>query len=419
MSEPNGSMGESALTMEPETGAAATEESTVESTDAWTCVCGTVNDPDHLPEDGDPDICTSCGASAFLQDEEDPGDEDGAGTPTIDDIKAGLQNLSGGIATSQDIENAARAEEGLPPKGQSDLPLDFGPFNPDAALKAIFEKQAEIIGLQADYAEKKEWANDAKKELDKANVGLVNIIESFKKRRQQALHPSQPYLREVSDTAAPAKASCPWERDHPGQDCPICSRAKAEQLVPAVESEVHPEHEGHTAVAEAARVKNVLDPLADKLVALNVFTESIELQQLTTEELTALIAYAEEPTPMPPQLVARCCRAAEPGSIVQVCLACEQVLHTGTNGGTPYPVGALVGFNCKAYVPRTGDAPVEEAVSAPPATEPVRTIKPRGTAKKRSRKQPEQERVKQTEAGRKAAKAPKAKTAAKRAKGKR
>jgi hypothetical protein len=210
------------------------------------------------------------------------------------------------------------------------------------------------------------------------------------------LNPSQPFLRDVSSDAAPASSTCPWERAHPGQSCPICTRANAEDLVPALESEVHPEHEGHEAIAEAARVTNVLEPLVGKLHHVNVFTDSSELQQLTTDDLNALIAYADEPTPMPPQLIARCCRAAEPGSIMQVCQNCAKVLQSANSGVAPYPVNALVGFDCAAYRP-ADVAPVETAVEEP-KTEPTRTITPRGS-KKRARKEPEQERAKQVTEG--------------------
>lgn len=157
-------------------------------------------------------------------------------------------------------------------------------------------------------------------------------------------------------------------------------------------------------VENAARAEEglpPLEPLADQLVKFNIFTESIELQQLSTDDLNALLAYVDEPTPMPPHLVTRCCVAAEPGSIMQVCQNCEKVLHTGTNSGTPYPVNALVGFDCDNGKMREALVEtIKESAEAP--TEATRTIKPRGS-KKRAKKEPEQERARQADAGRKAA----------------
>lgn len=271
-------------------------EPVVDTNNQWTCAeCKTVNTIEDAPN-----YCGECGSVRVNDDGPDLTSDDEThefiGEITEEQIKAGLSNLSGGIADSQDIENAARAEESLPPLERAGL-LDFGPFNSDAALKAIFEKSAEVRELQADYERKKDLAKDAKGELDIASKALVNIIESLKNRRTQALNPSQPFLKDVSaDAPSVSTSRCPWERQHPGQSCPICTRAAAEDLVPALESEVHPEHEGHATVAEAARVKNVLEPLADKLRGFKIFTESIELQQLSTEDLNALIAYVDEPT---------------------------------------------------------------------------------------------------------------------------
>lgn len=388
------------MTMAPE---GVTEESTVESTDAWKCECGTVNDPEaeDLADDADPDVCKNCGKSAFDQPEV-------LAELTIDAVKAGLQNISGGVATSQDIENAARAEEGLPPMEAAGL-LDFGPFNSDNALKAIFEKQAEVRSLQADYDRKKEIAKDTKGELDIASKALVNIIESLKNRRTQALNPSQPFLKDVSgDAVASAEnmraagiSTCPWEREHPGQSCPICTRAQAEDLVPALESEVHPDHEGHAAIAEAARVKNVLLPMVDELARVTIFVTVEDLQPLSVEDLNALREYATEPSPIPPQILVRSCVAAEPGSLIQVCQRCERILRNDTEGLGWFAVDVRVGLSCEV-APQQVEP--EDVKTAPPAetTEATRTIKPRGS-KKRAKKEPEQERARQADAGRKAA----------------
>lgn len=441
MSGVNGSGHDSALTMEPEGGVSPSvddeairdlqiEQLFDDEVDVERCTTeeggkqcllvanhdADINATPHLfelPEPVDPDT-----------DEDDDDEGFSASDLTEDQIKNGLANLSGGVATSQDIENAARAEEGLPPKGQSELPLDFGPFNADAALKAIFEKNAEIKSLQADYDEKKEWASDAKKELDKANRALVAIIDSLKNRRQQALNPSQPYLREVTD-AAPASSACPWELAHPGQKCPICTAAAEKKLVPAVESEVHPEHEGHAAIAEAARVQNVLIPLQKKLVTVNLFVTIDDLQPLASEDLSALITYADEPSVMPPQLFTRTCVAAEHGTLVQICGRCERPLLSVTDESISpsavvgwYPTGARVGLQC-GVVTEAGE-PATPAAQA--ETEPTRTIKSRGS-RKTARKEPEKERARQADAGRRASdkqpKTPKAKKSAKRGKAKR
>lgn len=325
---------------------------------------------------------------------------------TEDEIKAGLMNLSGGITTAQEVENAARSEEGLEPL----LPLDFGPFNSDAALKAIFEKSAEVRLLQADYDEKKEAASDAKKELDIAAKALVNIIESLKHRRTQALNPSQPYLADVSTGATSGSSACPWERAHPGQVCPICSAAQAKDIAPALESAVHPEHEHHLETAQSAHLL-VLAPIAEKLKAVNLFVTVDDLESLPAADLAAVESYASEPTVIPPHILTRCCVAAAPGSLMQLCQRCEIRLADETDRSASfdwYPEGALVGFDCDKQVATT-----DTAVSVPDGTtatdglgnavEPVRTIKARGS-KKRAKKDPEQERVKQTDAGRKKAK---------------
>lgn len=405
-------------------------EQIVDTNNQWTCPeCKTVNATTEV--DGDITVtmraCKECGAVrpdssddeadliADSNSDLDATDFD-ASELTTDDINAGLQNLSGGIATSQDIENAARAEEGLPPKGQSELPLDFGPFNADAALKAIFEKQAEIKTLQADYDEKKDEAKEAKSELDKANRALVAIIDALKNRRQQALNPSQPYLREVND-AAPSlgNSRCPWERDHPGQSCPICTAAQAKDITPALESAVHPENEKHAETAEAARVLKVLAPLTLELKKVNVFALPDELAALSTEDLQSLQLYVEEPSPIPPQIFAKTCRAAERGSIIQVCQSCERVLLDITAGVEPYPVDARVGFQCGAYVApdsetlinAVADSAVDLAAEEAKAEEATR--KPRSHAKRnRARKtEPEQERAQQVASGRAATEKPK------------
>lgn len=322
-------------------------------------------------------------------------DDDGD-KPSIEDVKAGLQGLSGGIATAQDVENAARAEEGLPPIDQ-ELPLDFGPFNSDAALKAIFEKSAEVRVLQADFDRKKEAAKDAKGELDIAAKALVNIIESLKNRRTQALNPTQPFLADVSgDTKA---AGCPWEVAHPGQHCPICEQAKAKLITVDVNSEVHPEHAGHAAIAEAARRKTLLEPLAAQLATVNLYVEVDELAGITAEDLAQLVAYVAEPSPIPPQILARCHVAAEPGSIMQVCQRCETNLRDETNRTEDksdwYPVDARVGFDCEAYQPRDVEGVKEPDTEAP--------RKPRSHAKKRANKKtaPELERHAQATEGKK------------------
>lgn len=379
----------SALGMEPEGGVGPGDESTVESTDAWVCKCGSVNNPEHAPEDHDLTTCVSCGASAFDQEDEDEPDP-----PSIEDVKAGLSNLAGGIATAQDVENAARSEEGLPPRDQ-ELPLDFGPFNSDAALKAIFEKSMEVRALQADYDDKKDAAKDAKSELDIASKALVNIIESLKNRRTQALNPTQPYLADVSGQA-PAATGCPWERDHPGQACPICVQAKAELINVDVNSEVHPEHAGHAAIAEAARVKNVLVPMQKQLEAVNVCLTIEDLQSVSTEDLAALEAYATEPSVMPPHILSKTCVAAAPGSIAQVCGTCQRLLIGVTvaeseNENTVigwYPEGARVGLQHAVQT-------IDEAVG-PPAPR-----KPRSHARKPAKKrEPEVERKAQADEGR-------------------
>lgn len=316
---------------------------------------------------------------------------------TPEQIAAGLRGLSGGIATAQEVENAARSEEGLDPL----LPLDFGPFNPDTALKAIFEKSAEVRELQSNYETKKEAASDAKKELDIAAKALVNIIESLKHRRTQALNPTQPYLRPVDDAAA--GSGCPWEREHPGQVCPICSAAQAKDIVPALESAVHPNHEQHVDTAQAAHLLT-LAPLAKKLEAVNLFVTVEDLETLSADDQMALESYTSEPTVIPPQLLARCCCAAEPGTILQVCQRdeCVRELVEFVTEASAYPVGALVGFQCAAYQPAAVE-PFEPPVNEPPQVEPTRTIKARGS-KKRAKKEPEEERAKQTDAGRQKAK---------------
>lgn len=333
------------------------------------------------------------------------------GDITVDDIKAGLQALSGGIATSQDVENAARAEEGLAPIDQ-ELPLDFGPFNSDAALKAIFEKSAEVRELQADYDRKKDAAKDAKSELDTAAKALVNIIESLKNRRTQALNPTQPYLRDVAGDA-PSSSPCPWERDHPGQTCPVCSEAKAVNLQPALESEVHPEHEGHAATAERARVQNVLEPLRVKLEAVNLFVETAELAGLSTEDLNALESYATEPSVIPPHIFAKTCVADAPGSLMQMCTTCGMALRSEADNAAEgrgwFPEGARVGFDCAGKDVASGELVVDGAT--PIVDEALR--KPRSHAKKDGKKKaaPEMERQTQRAEGAKRSKAkPKAKS---------
>lgn len=274
----------------------------------------------------------------------------------------------------------------------------------NACTECGVDKSVEVDLLRTSWQRKAESAKDAKKEYEIGGAALLNLINTFKLRRQQALNPSQPYLKDVSaEQPAPVSSStCPWEREHPGQSCPICTAANAKDLVPALESEVHPEHEGHATIAEAARVKNVLEPLAEKLRHVHVIASVEDLQQLSTEDLTAITSYADEPTPMPPQLVARCCVAAEPGSIIQVCQRCERVLIEVVTEANALPVGEFVGFACEAYVPREDVRVVAGETEDPPSAEPVRTIKPRGS-KKTAKKQPEQERAKQAEAGRKAA----------------
>lgn len=430
MSGTNGSMGESPLTMVPEGGVEVLDEVTRDlqvaqlfddSEDLQRCEseqdgkqCLLVADHDAterdeptphlytLPEPIDPD------ADDSPVSDRDGGEDDDEiefiGEMTEEQVKAGLQNLSGGVATAQDIENAARAEEGLPPLEAAGL-LDFGPFNPDNALKAIFEKSAEVRELQADYERKKDLAKDAKTELDIASKALVNIIESLKNRRTQALNPSQPFLRDVSgDAAAPSmtQSRCPWEREHPGQSCPICTAANAKDLVPALESEVHPEHEGHAAIAEAARVQNVLIPLTKQLQGVNIFVTVEDLQTLSTEDLEALRSYASEPTVMPPHIITKTCIAAKPGILAQVCGTCERVLLSITDPADPdtvvgwYPDGARVGLQ---HVVQT----IEQALEPPTSDEAPR--KPRSHAKKNAARkvEPERERAQQTEAGRKAA----------------
>lgn len=357
---------------------------------------------------------------------EDRGD-DAAGMPSIEDVKAGLQRLSGGIATAQDVENAARAEEGLPPlEPQPDLPLDFGPFNSDAALKTIFDKQTEIKALQADYDDKKEAAKEAKDELDKANRGLVGIIDSLKNRRQQALNPSQPYLADVGGTPATFRTGCPWERNHPGQACPICSASQAVGIKhPALESPVHPEHEAHESTAAAAHAQNVLEPLRLKLEAMNIFVIIEQLQTLVTEDLQALQAYADEPSVIPPQLLAHMCVAAAPGSIVQCCQTCDRTLRSPIDHADPdnpvwYPEGARVGFDCDAM--KNVEVVTEERHREIHGEQPEpETRKPRSHARKnRARKTaPETERHAQAAEGRKRSDKPASKPKAKAAKGRR
>lgn len=400
-------------------------EPIVDTKKQWTCAeCDTAN----IVNDGDDtEIANSCSECGAVRHEEELEDVDadtdafGADDLSVDDIKAGLQNLSGGIATSQDVENAARAEEGLPPLEAAGL-LDFGPFNPDNALKAIFEKSAEVRELQADYDRKKESASEAKKELDVASKALVNIIESLKNRRTQALNPSQPYLKDVSgDAPAPSLSTsrCPWERDHPGQSCPICTAAQAKDLIPALESEVHPEHEGHAAVAEAARVKNVLEPLAAKLANVHIFVTADDLAPLSKDDLDALELYATEPSPIPPHVLVKSCVAAEPGSMIQVCQRCERILRNDVEN-TPergwYAVDVRVGLACEAALPESVQVVTSEHHAEIHGAEgDVAPRKPRSHAKKNKARKPapEVERQAQTAEGRKrrASDQPKAKKA--------
>jgi hypothetical protein len=298
--------------------------------------------------------------------------------PSIEDVKAGLDAMAGGVATAQDVENAARAEEGLPPKEPS-LPLSFGgPFKADAALKAIFDKTVEITKLQLIYNERKEEAAEAKKDLDKAQTSLVNIIEAL---RQQSINPT---LQDVS--------GCPWERDHPGQTCPICVEVRRVKMNPDAGSEAHPDHSGHAATAEAARVKNMLEPLTEALANVNLIATVSDLQGLSAEDLSALVSYSIEPSLIPPHVVTRCCVAAEPGTVVQQCKNCGRTLAAATDEEGFYNVDDLVGFECLGGTTQA----VQDADAVP---DPSADVEPTKKKKiKKGRTTPEAERAAQIDA---------------------
>lgn len=409
--------------------------------------CMECNEPNNL----DATVCQKCGAPIVP-----PKLQELGATPKT--IRAAAGALVDHARNAQDAETVERggAPEPVAPKGtrdkpsenQSDLPLDFGPFNPDNALRAIFDKQIDVKRLEEDYDEKKEEASEAKKALDKGNRELTNLIESFRRQRQQALNPSQPFLRPV-DTEAPVKpqSGCRLERE--GKKCHICEEARARKLQPRTDSAVHPEHQDHETVGLRAYREYELKPLQARLLAATppVQLTLADLEIIDAPTIAEIVKWLDAPGPIPPQIFALSCIATAPGTMAQCCRTCDRVLATAKPNETTvwFVEGTLVGLECAGkggdnqeqeeeamqdseptQTPTTTDQPdqPEGSPGLPPASEPARpdapatenptppveetkARKPRSHATRQgtARREPERERSQQAKGNRRPVKA--------------
>lgn len=274
-----------------------------------------------------------------------------------------------------DVENLARQAEGLAPDRR--LPFPIGQYDADAAFAAVEAQWAICNEAERVYEDLKEQASEARSTLTKNEQALRKLIAYHVEKRHKGDGAQLP-LREIDDDELPTAAapSCQWEKDHPGQRCPIC-RARGVEA-PATTEREHPQHAEH---ADAATEKQLaeLAQLQAGLESRRFYILMIDLENLTDRELEPLVAWAATQGVIPPPLMLRACIAGAEGD-VQTCSRCGVVLwaqaHQGAMGIPAYPLDAFVGLDCKGDDQITDEdrARMAEGPADPAGVEPARQL---------------------------------------------
>lgn len=254
---------------------------------------------------------------------------------------------------------------------ERELPFGTSRFNADLAIKTIADKTEEVEALKAEWDSQKSLAADAKKAYDTAVESLLKIIDRLRGQQLQQAH--QPTLQEIEDGAevpADSRAACPWEREHPGERCPVCSQAAAKAANgagegPSPDSPEHPQHEGHVEEVEG-EVARQLVLLTQRLQPKRLHVTSTELAELDSADLQQLREYAAaEFCPVPPELLTQAHIAGafdDDSGVAQHCTRCGMLLWNRGDVGDAYPAGDLVGLDCT----EASDAyqPTDEEIAA-------------------------------------------------------
>ncbi len=172
--------------------------------------------------------------------------EEGAPQPVIEAFASALamQARQHGAATPEDAPQPVR------------LPFPRPPFDLEKAWRQITEKRETVRTLAVEALQassRAKSATEAKKAADtalsEAHAELDELIDHFEEERRASGD-------EPEQLALPGRQPCAFERDHPGEQCHICSSGGTheERLELATDADASP------AIDEAAAMS---DPLAE------------------------------------------------------------------------------------------------------------------------------------------------------------
>lgn len=284
--------------------------------------------------------------------------------PSRPPVEALAQALVEHAKNAADVEATEKQMNGVAPatptpvRAPRDRELPFGAsrFNADQAVKTLDDKAEECDALKAEWETQKSLAADAKKQYDTAVESFIKITHRLRDEQRRQAH--QPTLQDIEDGAEPTdtRPACPWEREHPGERCPVCSShaaaaANGKGEGPSPESPEHPQHPDHEMEAES-EVGRQLVELSQRLQPKRLHVTSAELAELGAEDLQTLREYSvAESCPVPPALLMQACVAAlvhMDSSTEQHCTRCGALLWNRHDESPPYPTGDLVGLACAA-----------------------------------------------------------------------
>jgi hypothetical protein len=296
----------------------------------WKCEsCNTKNQP--APADAVVEKCRKCGEPSPAQKLQ---------------IANALGNLGGGVNTADNVEEAARREEGLGDKKRVALPADAnlpfpgGRFDSQKSWDNLIRQRGVVRSCERIYNDLAGQAKEARTTLEKEQTTLNTMIDvADEKRRTDA---KQPYLKEAGDEA-PTRKPCAWEREHPGRTCPICS-APTGATLPSLANGKAPESKDHLAAAEVM-LHEGLAPLVDALRKVNIVTSTSALAVLPADDRDALAKHAAAPGVIPPAIVLTAHIAAEIDehqSVQQNCTKCGERLWYRKSGAAAFAKDTFV-----------------------------------------------------------------------------
>lgn len=300
------------------------------------------------------------------------------------------QALAEQARNAPEVEEGARLAEGVEAPRDRRLPFPIGTYDADAAFAAVETQWAICNEAERVYEDLKEQAGEARATLTKEEKTLRTLIAYHVEKRHKGERDAQLPLREIDDDLPTASSpSCQWEKDNPGQRCPICRERRPEGPW-ALTSREHPQH-GEHGDAATERLLADLAQLQEALQARKFYILMIDLENLVDRDRDPLVAWAGSAGVLPPPLMLRACIAgAESDAGVQTCSRCGVELWTNANHGAmgipAYPLDAFVGLDCKGDDQITDEdrarVDLEPALEQPPdQPEPARRLPTRRKAK--------------------------------------